>query len=160
MTFVHKVVDKTFRKLFNLTRQGKLAPSAYKQLFLSWEQTLDDYMEFVDQLPEHFKTPHVEKTLDKKREVCLKVLRQEGLRRELKLCSGLGEKLFKAARSTELIFKILGEYVQSCNVSLDQFYQAHDAFMEWRQTFESNIKKLDVMKAQLNSFAYPKRGAA
>lgn len=149
MYYVHMAVDRAFRNLFNQTRRGGMEPKVYKQLFRAWEDILDDYIMFINQLPDHYMTPYIEKTLDKKTAICRKLIVKDGYRQSVQMRSGLSEKLFKAAKSTELIFKILGEYVQTSDITVDRFSQGSLAFLEWRDKLQENVIKLETLRDQL-----------
>jgi hypothetical protein len=142
MVYVLKVVDGCFRKLYRSLSEGKLEGEKYKTLLLGWEKFLEKHMEYLVDLSQRYTTDYIEKTRQKKMEICLKDLRVGGEKNVVSLNSYLGKKLFDAATSTEMCFRLISEYAMSGDVSLDALLALTESFSRRRNALDRSLSEL------------------
>lgn|GEM_PF-3089205 len=98
-------MDKNFRKFFTASRLGYLDNKEYKDLFLGWQDRLQEYQVFLDTILEYIKTDYVEKTFDKKKDICLNLIREDGKRVTVSMRSGLSDNLLRQESPVCIFFR-------------------------------------------------------
>jgi len=160
MFSVLEVVDYRTHRLLRAVALGKLAPEKYKNLVLGWEAFLNSHIDFLNELSQVYATDYTEKTRQKKSEIALQMMRKTGEKKEVYLLSYFGELLFKTVIHTEMCFKLVHEYAQSGDLSLDAMLDLTERFMKRRSLIEEYVGKLISLERRVSELPIPDRIAS
>jgi hypothetical protein len=143
-------VDKSFRLLFSALKKGKITSDIYKNVFYIWDDAIQDYENFINELHKQFEvTDYVKRKMPSVKKEVVSSLRNHGLKIPIEARTLHGKSLFRVTQTTDITFKVLDFFILSGDINIEVMLKVHEQFEIKKKSFFTLVKELKIIVESL-----------